>query len=191
MFTLSHLDGLMLGAGLAALLHLGAEARSLRRAAAGLIAAGLALRAGVCLTGLGYEVRREVFYIASWSVVFAGVLGLSVLGGPRSALNRVLRNRVLVFFGTYSYGIYLVHQPMMHFFFDRFDFAGMSMLGCWIRTVVWGVPPTLALALVLYHGFEKRFLDLKHHFVAAGGPAVDAYATSVALSTSGRGVVSG
>src|SRR6266581_4510094 len=57
-------------------------------------------------------------------------------------IDRLLGNRVLIFFGTISFGVYLFHVPMFGWF------------GPWL-----GIPATFALATATYFLFEKGAID--------------------------------
>jgi peptidoglycan/LPS O-acetylase OafA/YrhL len=82
---------------------------------------------------------------------------------------------VLRSFGTYSYAIYLFHQPLN-------QMVGEPMLkslwprgpglaaGCAYMAVV--TAASYALALASYHGYEKHFLALKRFFPSGpSGPS--------------------
>jgi peptidoglycan/LPS O-acetylase OafA/YrhL len=157
--TPAHLDGFMLGAWLSYLFAEGATAATLRRWAWSFAAVGLAIR--IYASTIAFENLANVL-IASESLGFAALLAFSLAGDECSTLNRVLRNRGLVVVGTYSYGLYLFHQPL-------FAWAGQYVSGGTLLTRstllfvgVGGV--SLALAVASYHLFEMRFLRLKSRF---------------------------
>jgi peptidoglycan/LPS O-acetylase OafA/YrhL len=111
------------------------------------------------------------------AVLFGAVLLLAVTAEPASALARVLGSRVLRVFGTYSYGIYLMHLPLRavirevvfgpswvkapHFRFPVI--LGTEIFGqILFDLIAFGV--VLGVAWISFHVFEKRFLELKRFF---------------------------
>lgn len=74
-------------------------------------------------------------------------------------VTRFLENRFLCYVGKMSYGIYVLHFPIQHFFSEWFDIeprsvSGVAMLFVFMATV-------LGAAHLSYYYFEKYFLDIK------------------------------
>ncbi len=157
--TPAHLDGLMLGALFATLQALGTPLLRLRKLSFVLLGCGAVLR--LLAWGMPLD-RLEGMLIASWSAVFAGLLGLSLTSGPRARLNQLLGNRFQTFFGRYSYGIYLIHQPLFALvarYSHLTSVAARSALNLGL-----GGSVAVALAMLSYRYFEQPFLRLKSHF---------------------------
>ena len=157
--TPAHLDGFMLGAWLAYLFESEASPATLRRWAWSFAACGLAVR--IYASTIAFENLANVL-ICSESLGFAALLAFSLAGDGNSVLNRCLRTRWLMGIGTYSYGIYLFHQPL-------FAWAGQHVSGGTLLTrstlLFIGVGAvSLAMAVASYHLFEMRFLRLKSRF---------------------------
>jgi len=87
---------------------------------------------------------------------------------PRSAPRHLFENRVLRYFGKYSYGIYVLHLLAMPFFLRTFRLwishltpskligvVGAGLLVFFISVVA---------AYLSYNLFEKQFLRMKRHF---------------------------
>jgi peptidoglycan/LPS O-acetylase OafA/YrhL len=115
----------------------------------------------------GYSLLSFVFTAG----VFATVL--SAAKGGRLA--RALAARPLRVLGTYSYGVYVFHLPLLVALRDGFgiDLAGGSAgRRIVVRTLFTAAVliGSLGGAVLSYHLFEKRFLDLKRYFVARAGP---------------------
>jgi peptidoglycan/LPS O-acetylase OafA/YrhL len=110
---------------------------------------------------------------------------------PQGKLAALGRNRVLVFFGKYSYGLYLLHRPtqmIVWFVFDklakRLGGEG-NVLFLLIRMSV-ATAAAVVVALISWNLLEKHFLELKRYFhtprksippgPAPGGPPAEAAA---------------
>ncbi len=80
-----------------------------------------------------------------------------------------LRMRWLVQMGKYSYGLYVFHGILTHVFHERntlqlvTDALGSRPLALVVHALLAGVA-SLVVALLSYHLFEARFLDLKRLF---------------------------
>jgi peptidoglycan/LPS O-acetylase OafA/YrhL len=74
-------------------------------------------------------------------------------------LTRLLENRFLCYVGRMSYGIYVLHFPLHHFFTEWFDFDPWSVSGTVILVLY--TAAVIGAAHVSYFYFEKRFLDIK------------------------------
>jgi peptidoglycan/LPS O-acetylase OafA/YrhL len=151
----------MLGAVLAIFTHQKISKIKLAQISKRMIMIGLILRAIVTKFGVTYTFARYALYTSFWSLVFAGVLGLALCSSPGDRLYRILSSKILIFFGAYSYGIYLIHQPVFVLLDRTKDMSsfGPTMTWLWIGGV--GSLITLPCAVLIYKFFEKRFLDLK------------------------------
>lgn len=124
---------------------------------------------GLAMQLVGYPILAIVF----------GALLVKVLTAPApSALGRVMRHRALRFLGRYSYGIYIVHVPIAGLLTSQ----GLSPA---LLPRVWGsaIPGqivfwlaataiTVAVAVVIWHLWERPFLLLKRHFTYQRPPAI-------------------
>jgi peptidoglycan/LPS O-acetylase OafA/YrhL len=122
----------------------------------------------------GLSVPDPVVAVAAYplvALIFGALLVMAVTAPPPSALARALCQVLLRRWGLYSYGIYIVHYPLLGAIARETTFyqRGAAWLG--------GsrLPPVLVLAAVVmvlsytlasvsYHAYERRFLALKHHF---------------------------
>jgi peptidoglycan/LPS O-acetylase OafA/YrhL len=105
------------------------------------------------------------FLDSALATAFAGaVLALITSTGARNPLSFLLRRGLLPFYGSISYGLYMIHI-MVFVFFGWFD----------LRMDRYGIPGNLAvvafrlgasttLATALWYGFESQILKLKRHF---------------------------
>jgi peptidoglycan/LPS O-acetylase OafA/YrhL len=173
------LDGLALGSFLAVLARRpgGVEAivRALPRVA--LVAAALfLLRFGWSrVVGTGGPVLLQ-FRESLVVVLLACLLVWALTAPPRSAVSRVFTSSVMVFLGTYSYGLYVYHHFFSYYFSSRHtEFAlaqhlGGSHAAAVVVQATVGLLGSLVVAYASYQLYEKRFLALKDRF-ASGRPA--------------------
>lgn len=108
---------------------------------------------------IGEEVLQLVLY--PW-------LLLNVAGNPRNLLP--IRHRLTEKFGTVSYGIYMLHMPVIYatsFLFLKTSWWRDNPVGYVLG--YWGVAllGTLAVALLSYRYFESPFLQIKERRFAA------------------------
>jgi len=105
------------------------------------------------------------------ALCFAAVLALALAAGPESRGRRWLAAPFLVFFGRYSYGLYVLHHPLLFlkpagWSFDSFPLILGSRLPGWLLFVTAGIGVSVFLALLSWHLWEKPFLDLKDRLPA-------------------------
>jgi peptidoglycan/LPS O-acetylase OafA/YrhL len=97
------------------------------------------------------------------------LLALALNQSPADRLRRALSTAPLVFLGKYSYGLYVVHVPIILFVAS----AGLhaSSLPAWSGSLLPGLllfglgssGLSIACAVVLYQAWEEPFLRLKQH----------------------------
>ena len=93
----------------------------------------------------------------------AGLIGEALNPRNRSSVATLLNNRVLVFLGTYSYGLYVFHgmvRPILRNALGGSVASGPAMLS-WVAFLATSFALSIALAFASYHLMEKRFLSLK------------------------------
>jgi peptidoglycan/LPS O-acetylase OafA/YrhL len=166
--TPAHLDGLLLGAMLAAFEpRVGADRERSRPLFVGLTVAGIAFVALVPRLGVSYALAHYALSVTGWSVACVGFVGIAITSPPSSLVMRVLTARPLAVIGTYSYGVYLVHQPLMRALVPRLNAMTGSALRHWAVLGLVGGVLSLGIAWLTYHAFERRFLSLKRYFEPA------------------------
>ena len=170
-WTPTRADSLAAGALLALLMQPPDAVQRLRKIAgyAGAIAALLML-----LLSPGFDPTRHpwlrVFLYSVLAILFAALLFWSIdRGSLRGWAVRFYELRVLRIIGRYSYGIYILHLPLMYLSVAAltrwrvYDPAGNSWSMA-LGMVVLNVMLTSAAAVVSFHGYEKHFLKLKRWF---------------------------
>ncbi len=97
------------------------------------------------------------------------VLAIIVTGKKSDFLSQQLRSPCLLWFGRYSYGMYVVQLPLVTILpLTTMAWAiGLEAVNPCIMSLVYlltMVSLTCALAYISFHNFENRFLSLKKHF---------------------------
>ncbi|MGZ3787744.1 MAG: acyltransferase family protein [Bacteriovorax sp.] len=164
-FTFGHLDGLMVGAFIATSLHRQTFSKeSLRKFGYYLFFGGLLARFVLPLVPFSFDIRRNVIAIDIWSLFSGGLILLSITHARESLINTLLSNRALVFCGTYSYGLYMIHQQIFQFLAFKFGVVGESHPLSWVKVGIAGGIMSFIGAWLLFRYFESPFLNLKEHF---------------------------
>ena len=127
-----------------------------------LLVAGVMTRMLAMRTPIAYDYKIYDLYFSSASLVFGGVVTLATTLSRFALLNRLLSARVLVFFGKYSYGIYLIHHPILHeLALNSSLLQSHASVAAWLILATVGLGITLPLCWLIFHGFEAPFLRLK------------------------------
>jgi peptidoglycan/LPS O-acetylase OafA/YrhL len=171
--TVNRMDALAWGALLAVCARMpGGMARLTRWAPPVAAITGAILAVAILWSG-GWVPRIPFFQTFGrglLSLFFAGILVIAITAPVRSPLGRFFNHRILVFFGIYSYGIYVIHHPLILFARD----AGFSVRI--VPTVLGSYLPgqllvhlaatsvCVVMALLSYHLYEEPFLKLKRYF---------------------------
>jgi peptidoglycan/LPS O-acetylase OafA/YrhL len=173
--TPGRLDGLMVGAALAVLSRGAGGLAAIERAAKPVLASAIFLLLWIGIGRRGFEntYRDPVMAIVSYPLVALGwgALLVLVLREPTGRLARALGGRTLAQWGKYSYGIYLVHLPLVGVVVRHVPLFGPNApLLAGSRTpiiVVFAAGLAFVsywLAALSYHAYERRFLALKPKF---------------------------
>ena len=167
--TFSCIDNLLFGCGLCVLLRTSVRNQVIKLAP--WIFAGCALIvlcAAIVNNGLRWQTS---FFIPTLGFSLIGIASASLIGMTlRSGTytEYFFRNKVLRFFGKYSYGLYVYHYsisaslsvPIRLFMDGHFHNKALGVLTGAVVVLVLSI----LLALLSYHLFESRFLKLKKYF---------------------------
>lgn len=162
--TFTRLDGLAIGAIIAILVRDKYWREWLERWTIWiLIASGLIVISIIGITG-NYYVNNPVLQTVGYSLIdiFCGAL-LVVLVSTSSLdfLKKIFNSPILVFFGRYSYGLYVYHKPIYYFVEIN--------LTQWISNhevvSLIGIILSVIAAIISYKWLEKPFLRLKNRWV--------------------------
>ncbi len=133
---------------------------------------------GGCLLAAIYrwnrELEEDVRLAVQFSVnagVFGALLVLAVVADPAGWAGRFWNARTLRFFGKYSYGLYVFHEPLRPLYERCFPVEvlsarlGSTFLGS-LAYIVAATAASVAVAVLSWHLYEKHFLKLKRFFPA-------------------------
>jgi peptidoglycan/LPS O-acetylase OafA/YrhL len=174
LITAVRLDGLMMGAVLAALARMDGGLVRFRFAAPviGLTGAFLLAVFGLWRGELVY--KDPIVATLGFPVIaltFGAFLVTVVNAAPGTQLNRVFSGAFLRSWGKYSYGIYVFHYLLIlvviwffPFYKHQSSWLGGSRLPAVLSFALLISAVSYGVALVSYHAFEKRFLALKRYF---------------------------
>jgi peptidoglycan/LPS O-acetylase OafA/YrhL len=166
------LDGLMAGAFFATLVREPRfEARRYVNAAWALLAVALPL-------ALATDGRGVQWIVYSFSVLASAGLVYLALFSPTRWLQRILNSRPLMFTGTISYGLYLLHKIPFDMVKGRsFDHPALAFALLLAATYV--------LASASWYLFERPFLRLKRFFQSGTGARDRSGSASLAIQLHG------
>lgn len=166
--TVFRIDTLAMGGVVAMLVARGIRDSHLKYSALfGVVLLGIGLRSVPAQSGLVLTVGYTGVAIASAYLVFHAVTNT----GSSGSVCRVLRSRPLRRLGKYSYGIYVLHLPIVrslsrakdavlnHLHYGSLAYGSVSLF-----TIVLGCFASYGAALLSWHLFEKHFLRLKGKF---------------------------
>jgi peptidoglycan/LPS O-acetylase OafA/YrhL len=107
---------------------------------------------------------------------------VALVAPERSAISRFFCGRVMMFLGTYSYGLYVYHHLISYYLTsNRTELVLAGWLGSHGLAVAvqatLGMSASLLLAYLSYEFLEKRFLALKGRFEMAADKAAYRRAT--------------
>jgi peptidoglycan/LPS O-acetylase OafA/YrhL len=110
-----------------------------------------------------HQVRNTLY------ALFFGALTMVSLKPASNAVARLFQGRVLRFFGKYSYGLYVYHGVLTWYFLEvgeegRLDALLKHHALAIAARAALGVALSVAVAVLSYQLFEKRFLALKRWF---------------------------
>ncbi|MBE7175239.1 MAG: acyltransferase [Mucilaginibacter polytrichastri] len=167
--TFSRMEGLVFGAICAVLIR--QNKHFLEKAAPYLVlifgSATLVLFAAAGSMDFLHPLNYRVTYTMV-DVFFCGVILFSMASHQFRWLNRILLNRSLIWLGTISYGVYIIHYPILEIFLNNFQDVlvayvkkdALAKLIC----VAGAYTCTITLAYLSFRYFEKPLLRLKRYF---------------------------
>jgi peptidoglycan/LPS O-acetylase OafA/YrhL len=170
-FTPCRLDGLMMGAFLALVMHSGRTAVMLAP-----MAKRIAVTCGAVLAMIWVVVGIDNGHWTMQTIGFTLLAALSaavlvlLLAAPASGVSsRIFSSRFLGFFGKYSYGLYVFHYLLMPVFSRLFSVRTLAdAIGHYwparFASVALSFAVSIAAAWLSWHLYEKHFLKLKQFF---------------------------
>ncbi|MBW3572470.1 MAG: acyltransferase [Gemmatimonadetes bacterium] len=169
--TPGRVDGLALGGAIALVARGAGGVARLRRMAPGVLAASAAVLAGAALHPSGFNPGGPYMVSVGYSALafFFGAVLVLALDARATPLPRLLSGRTLSFFGRYSYGLYVLHVPLIALARlagispDAFAGTPWELPGLLGYTALMAAASILA-ALASWNLYEKHFLKLKARF---------------------------
>jgi peptidoglycan/LPS O-acetylase OafA/YrhL len=187
--TPGRLDGLMTGAALAVVARMPGGLARLKALAPRVLGSALLAVAALAIMRGGLDPRDPVVVVAALPaivMVYGALLAVAVTGPSGGRLIRTLRTGWLGKWGKYSYGIYVIHYPLLgaiewktSWFQHRVAWLGGSRLPSVLLLAAVAMSMSYALAWLSYHLYEKRVLELKRYFPRQSVPRP----TAIALPT--------
>lgn len=169
--TLTHMDGLLLGAGFASLYRKNNQKVPL-------IAADIIkILALISVVGMSvlilknghlafYEGLNPVVGVTAFSLIFLALLIYALESPQQGVAYSLFTIRPIMFCGKLCYGLYLLHHPIgvlvEKVLFGKL--AGYSPLLSAVAVSAVSLVVSLIVAYLSFHLFEKHFLGLKRHF---------------------------
>jgi peptidoglycan/LPS O-acetylase OafA/YrhL len=112
-----------------------------------------------------FEPMSRVQYLERhllYAVVGIAMVLPAAVGQPgRGLVRRVLANRVLLWLGLVSYGIYLWHLTVLEQL-SRWGFKGIAGIDAYLAWMVVGLAATSVVAAASWYGFERPLLRFKN-----------------------------
>jgi peptidoglycan/LPS O-acetylase OafA/YrhL len=167
--TITRLDALVLGALIAILfIEPGIWKERLTRAAFPTL-----LVTTILISFVVFAPNSPVLYNDVW-IRFIGYPIVAIAGGAllvtaitqdaSSLIRRLLRNKVLIFFGKYSYALYLLHPLVAEFCLNVFWRTGFRGWYAYVSYLLVTFGISVLLALFSWNLLEKRMFALKKYF---------------------------
>jgi peptidoglycan/LPS O-acetylase OafA/YrhL len=78
----------------------------------------------------------------------------------KNVLNRIFSNRVLIFFGRISYGLYIFHWPI-----NRIMRLKLETPHNQVNLALASTSMAVVIAIISYYSYERKFLNLKRYFI--------------------------
>jgi peptidoglycan/LPS O-acetylase OafA/YrhL len=101
-------------------------------------------------------------YLWGYSVMNFLSMALIICASQANVIARFFENRFLCYLGEMSYGIYVVHLPLLYVFTYMFPVHPRTLPGFMVFLVL--LATVIAVAHVSYFHFELRFLRMKDYF---------------------------
>jgi len=98
------------------------------------------------------------------AIMGGSLIVISLTHNKSSLLRRFLRNKVLRFFGKYSYALYLIHALILQIFLDILWDAKFRGWQAYVSYLFISFSLTIILSLLSWHVLEKQMLKLKKYF---------------------------
>jgi peptidoglycan/LPS O-acetylase OafA/YrhL len=173
--TIARADALALGALLAVLVRAPGGVQRLTLWLRPIAAAAAVALAVMLIWAGGWNTSLPVIPIGGRSLTIiasAGLIAVAIGAHPAGWVHRVLTSRLLVFYGAISYGLYVVHPPLLLWL--RNSGLSVNVLPRWggsqlpgqLVVIAVGTLISTAIAYLSFRYFELPFIRLKARFTS-------------------------
>lgn len=98
------------------------------------------------------------------SLFSTSLIAILVTYPENSLIRKVFQNRLLVFFGNYSYAMYLLHMPVVVLLLDLLYDTRLKGWKMYIAYIFLTYAITALSSVITWHLLEKHMLNLKKYF---------------------------
>ncbi len=158
--TFTRLDGLAIGALLAILIREENGRQLLEKWIPWVLILSTTIVLSIIIFTGNYYINNPMLQTVGYTLIdffCGGLLVILVSSSPIGIIKTIFSNRILVFLGKYSYGLYVYHKPVYYFVETHFT--------QWIssRELIsfMGIILSIILAVISYRVLEAPFLRLK------------------------------
>lgn len=159
-FTFSRLDGHCIGAAIATMLRIPHLQEKLNHITKPVMITTAVLTLAVIGVGRSLSFAHPAFATVGYTVIdlfFGACMVFALSSHTGNLIKAVAENFILVFFGKYSYGMYVYHIPV-YFLVQNYLNGIVDKPLIVSLLALFG---TIVAAMVSFHAFEKHFLKLK------------------------------
>ncbi len=167
--TITRFEGLIFGGLIALVFYTGGIWKErFTRWAAPVFWVSLGLFTVISVTGTPSPTSNNnlmTIYGYTLLVLITGSLIVLLSTQPETSfIRRIFRNRGLLFFGKYSYAMYMFHVPIIIILMEIFWETRRQNAQMWLLYIVITFGLTILLSLLSWHLLEKHALKLKKYF---------------------------
>jgi peptidoglycan/LPS O-acetylase OafA/YrhL len=169
LYTFTRIDGLCIGSALALLMAINPKFLGKYITVIVLLMAAINFGFYFINTERSFTLPYLAFIGYTTFAMLFGILVYEAVTGESKWINFVFKNRLLIFFGKISYGLYVFHWPVYMLLFPATRNWILSTIGSSERMADMMSATLVTIAAVLlgvlsYRYFEKPFLKLKTRF---------------------------
>ena len=124
---------------------------------------------GATLFGSSLSPTSNNSNLAIWGYTLLAMIGstliMILITQPENSWVRVtFRNKILSFFGKYSYSMYLLHMPILLVLWNYFTGVKRQSFAVWLTFILISFFGTIVASLLTWHLLEKHAIGLKKYF---------------------------
>jgi peptidoglycan/LPS O-acetylase OafA/YrhL len=160
LYAFTRIDGLCIGSLLAIFKHSGNYNLTIGNRILGAIFSLIVfIYLPVCKFFLDIRLPYTACCLFPMIAMFWGIV-IKLSLRAKSVLNQVFSNRVLIFFGKISYGLYIFHWPINRIIRLKLETPHNQVSIALASTCI-----AIVIATISYYSYERKFLNLKRYFI--------------------------